>query len=107
MKIGQEVKFTKDFTIKALISGDDLNIKVDDKAIVTSRGYQILTGEARGKILGFEKGEETEGYDYQNIAKRILNRINAVFGLEEYLEYEEITNQEIREEIEDVLVDIL
>lgn len=106
MKLGQEVKFTEDFTIKALISGDDLNVKAGDKAIVINRGYQILTGEARGKILAFEKGEETEGYDYQNIAKRIFNRINAVFGLEMYLDDEEIEYKEIIEEIEDVLMDI-
>ena len=106
MKLGQEVKFTKDFSIKALISGNDLNVKKDDRAIVTSRGYQILTGEARGKTLAFEKGEEPEGYDYQNISKRIVNRINSVFGLEEYLDNEEIEYKEFLEEIEDVLMDI-
>lgn len=50
---------------------------------------------------------EIIGYDYENISKMILNRLNGVFGLEEFLSYEEIDIKEFINEIEDLLRDIL
>lgn len=106
MKIGQEVEFKNDFKIETLITGTKLQVKKGDKALVTSRGFKILTGEARGKINAFNERDETNGYDYENISKVIFKRLNAVYGLEMYLEDEEINKKEFIEEIEDVLTDI-
>ena len=106
-KLGQEVKFVEEFTIVTLLSETKLTIKKGDKAIVTRTGFKMLTGEARGKIINFNKSDIVKGYDYENISRLILNRINAVFGLEMYLEDEAIESSEIIEEIEDVLMDIL
>lgn len=107
MKIGQEVEFKNDFKIETLITGTKLQVKKGDKALVTSRGFKILTGEARGKINVFNERDETNGYDHENIAKMILDRINVVFGLEEFMDYEGIKESEMMDEIEDVLTYIL
>lgn len=107
MKIGQEVEFKKDFKIETLITGTKLQVREGDRALVTGQGFKILTGEAKGKINAFNVGDKTEGYDYENISKIIMKRLNLEFGLENFLEDEEINNAEIIDEIEDVLVDIL
>ena len=107
MKIGQEVEFKKDFKIETLVTGTKLQVKEGDRALVTSQGFKILTGEAKGKINAFNGGDKTEGYDYENIAKMIYKRINGVYGIENFLDDEDISFKEFLEEIEDVLVDIL
>lgn len=107
MKIGQEIKFKENFEIEAIISKTKLEIKEGDRALITKSGFKVLTGEARGKRLDFNKDEKAEGYDYSNISKLIFNRLDAVFELERYLDDEEIGYEEFIEEIEDVLMDIL
>ena len=52
-------------------------------------------------------GVNIEGYDHENIAKMILQRLINVYNLEEFMEYEEIGVKEIIDEIEDVLCEIL
>ncbi len=54
-----------------------------------------------------EKGIEVNGYDHVNIAKMIANRLNQVFGLEEFLDDNDIAAESFEIEIEDVLIDIL
>lgn len=53
------------------------------------------------------KDIEVNGYDHRNIASMILNRLNGVFGIEEFLDYNDINDDEMIDEIEDVLMDIL
>lgn len=106
-RLGKEVKFTKGFEIESELSKNKLQIKEGDKAIVTRSGFKIINGEARGKILNFVDGEEVKGHDYTNIARLIHRRLNAVFGLEMYLDDEGIDMDELLGEIEDVLMDIL
>lgn len=45
--------------------------------------------------------------DIEQVAIMILNRLNEVFDLEEFLINEKITDDEILSEIEDVLFDVL
>ncbi len=107
MKIGQEITIREDFEINSIVSNTAINIKEGDKAFLDSKGFlHITTGKGRGKIVKMD-GIEPTGYDYGNISKMILNRLNGVFGLEIYLDDEEIDKQEIIDEIEDVLIDIL
>ena len=54
-----------------------------------------------------EKDIEVNGYDHINIAKMIANRLNQVFGLEEFLDNNDIAVESFKIEIEDVLMDIL
>lgn len=107
MKICQEVEFKNDFIIETLVTKTKLQVKKGDRALVTNQGFKILTGEARGKINAFNDGDKIEGYDHLNIAKMILNRLNAVFGLEEYFDDNDIFPEQVELEIEDVLMDIL
>lgn len=107
MKIGEEVTFKNDFKIETMLSKTVLQVKENDKALVTKNGLKILTGEAKGKITGFAEDDKVYGVDYRNIAKMIFNRIDVLFGLEEYWDYEGIKESEVIDEIEDVLMDIL
>lgn len=106
-RLGQEVKFKNGFEIETTISKAKLQVKEGDRAIVTRSGFKIVTGEAKDKILNFVDGEEVKGHDYSNIARMIYRRLNAVYGLEMYLDDEGIEMDEFLEEIEDVLMDIL
>lgn len=50
---------------------------------------------------------KVKGYDHSNIARMVLNRLNVVFTIENFLDEEDIQSKEILEEIEDVLKEIL
>lgn len=52
------------------------------------------------------EGVNVEGYDHQNIAKMIFNRLENAFGLTEYLGDDYIMSS-VKDEIEDTLIDIL
>lgn len=107
MKIGQEVKVEEDFKINTIVSDKVMTVKVGDKGFLDSNGLMHLTtGSGRGKIVKLN-GVEIKGYDHANIAKKIYGRLNAVFGLECYMDEEEIELKGFLEEIEDVLMDIL
>ncbi|WP_434793129.1 hypothetical protein TPDSL_23200 [Terrisporobacter petrolearius] len=106
-RLGQEVRFKNSFEIESELSKNKLQVKEGDKAIVTRSGFKIANGEARGKILNFVDGEEVKGHDYTNIARMIYRRLDAVYGLEMYLDDEEIEMDRFLEEIEDILMDIL
>lgn len=106
-KIGQEIEITEDFTLKT-VGGRELTVKVADKAIIDSRArIKYISGQARNVMQMLEKGIEVNGYDHVNIAKMIANRLNQVFGLEEFLDDNDIAAESFEIEIEDVLIDIL
>lgn len=107
MKLGQEITFKNDFKIETLITNTKLQVKEGDKGIATRTGLKIINGEGRGKITNYQEGEHIRGYDHRNISKMILRRLNGVFNLEEFMDYEEISFSEMIDEIEDVLTDIL
>ena len=106
LKIGQEIKFKDSFEIETF-SGRKINVKEGDKGFITGSGFiKHTSGNARGIMQKLDY-MEIIGYDYENISKMILNRLNGVFGLEEFLSYEEIDIKEFINEIEDLLRDIL
>ena len=106
-KIGQEIEITEDFTLKT-VGGRELTVKAGDKAIIDSRArIKYISGQARNVMQMLEKGIEVNGYDHVNIAKMIANRLNQVFGLEEFLDDNDIAAESFEIEIEDVLIDIL
>lgn len=106
-KIGQEIEITEDFTLKT-VGGRELTVKVRDKAIIDSRArIKYISGQARDVMQMLGKDIEVNGYDHRNIASMILNRLNGVFGIEEFLDYNDINDDEMIDEIEDVLMDIL
>ena len=106
VKIGQEIKSAISFETETF-GGRKITIKEGDKGIVAGSGFILhSSGNASGMIQMVDN-MELEGYDYENISKMILNRLNVVFGLEEFLENEEIDPKEIIDELEDLLSDIL
>ena len=106
-KIGQEIEITEDFTLKT-VGGRELTVNAGDKAIIDSRArIKYISGQARNVMQMLEKGIEVNGYDHVNIAKMIANRLNQVFGLEEFLDDNDIAAESFEIEIEDVLIDIL
>ena len=106
-KIGQEIEITEDFTLKT-VGGRELTVKAVDKAIIDSKArVKYISGQARDVVQMLGKDIEVNGYDHRNIASMILNRLNGVFGIEEFLDYNDINDDEMIDEIEDVLMDIL
>ena len=106
-KIGQEIEITEDFTLKT-VGGRELTVKAGDKAIIDSRSrIKYISGQARDVMQMLGKDIEVNGYDHRNIASMILNRLNSVFWIEEFLDYNDINDDEMIDEIEDVLMDIL
>ena len=106
VKIGQEIEFKENFKIETF-GGRKIDVKEGDKGVITSNGFiEYISGNAKG-IVQKPDDAEVEGYDCRSISKMILNRLNVVFGLEEFLENEEIDKEEIVDEIEDLLVGIL
>ena len=110
-KIGEEVKLKESFEIETF-DGRKIAVKDGDKGIivsniVTSNSFvRYISGNAKGIIQELED-VEIEGYDYRNISTMILDRLSAIFGLEDFLENKGIDKEEIVDEMEDLLVDIL
>ena len=106
-KIGQEIEITEDFTLKT-VGGRELTVKAGDKAIIDSKArVKYISGQARDVMQMLGKDTEVNGYDHVNIAKMIVNRLNQVFGLEEFLDDNDIAPETFEVEIEDILMDIL
>lgn len=106
-KIGQEIEITEDFTLKT-VGGSAITVKVGDRAVIDSKArVKYISGQARDVVQMLGKDIEVNGYDHRNIASMILNRLNGVFGIEEFLDYNDINDDEMIDEIEDVLMDIL
>ena len=106
-KIGQEIIVKKDFKINTTISEKVMTVKEGDKGFLDSKGIlNLTTGKGRGKFIKIND-IEVKGYDHRNISKMILQRLINEYGLDEFIEYEEIEKSEMIEEIEDVLMEIL
>lgn len=65
-----------------------------------------ITGNER-EMRQVVEGMTIEDYDHRNIAEMIYNRLNLVYGLENFLSDEEIEYSEMIDEMEDVLCEIL
>lgn len=103
LKIGQEITVTENYEIGCL--GGTKKVKKGDKAFVTSGGSAYyITGEARGKkqMLSIK----VKDYDMKNITKILCSRLDACFGLDEILQEHDIDMSDIKDELEDVLLDI-
>lgn len=106
-EIGQKMIVKEDFKINTTISDKVMTVKEGDKGFLDSKGFlNLTTGKGRGKIVKLND-IELKGYDHRNIAKMVYQRINCVYGLENFLDNEEINLDELIDEIEDVLMDIL
>lgn len=106
LKIGQQLTVKEDFKINTIISDKDITIKEGDKGFINSEGFlNLVTGKGKGKIVKIND-VKVKGYNHENIARMILNRLNNVFGLYEYLE-DDYNTEDFIEEIEDVLMKIL
>ncbi|MDB8790650.1 hypothetical protein PN398_07945 [Romboutsia sp. 1001216sp1] len=107
MKIGQEIVVKEDFKINTIVSDKVMTVKEGDKGFLDSKGLiHITTGNGRGKIVKIND-VEVEGYDHANISKLILDRLNRVFNMEEFLDDNDISAETFEVEIEDILMDIL
>lgn len=107
-KIGEQISFSQDFEIEAIISGNKLQVKAGDKGYIDSRcSIHYTSGQAKGKIQNLRKEIEVNGYDYENIAKMIYKRLENQFGVNDFLEDYEIPEKDFIDEIGDVLSDIL
>ena len=107
MKIGQEIVIKKDFKINTIISDKVKTVKKGDKGFLDSKGLlHLINGAGKGKIVNVE-GVGVKDYDHENIAKMIFGRLSNYFNLDEILENEDIDSKRFKEEIEDVLMDIL
>lgn len=109
MKIGQEIIIEQEFNIGSMLTGKESTVKKGDKGFITSRGWlHMTTGECKGKIIKKDDIEvQKENYDHLNISKLIANRLNCVYGIEEFFIDNDIDNREFVGEIEDILMDIL
>lgn len=105
-KIGQEVKSDVEYIIKTEVSNKAITVKKGDAGFVDSRGWiHYLNGEARGKINIADV--QVDGYDCENIARMIMGRLIVNYDLESVLDDYDISVDDVKEEIEDILSDIL
>ena len=110
-KIGEEVKLKESFETETF-DGRKIAVKDGDKGIivsniVASNSFVLyISGNAKGVMQELED-VEVEGYDYRNISSMILDRLNVVFRLEDFLEDKGIGEEEIINEMEELLVGIL
>lgn len=84
-KIGEEIIINQEFDIQGCFSDDLIQVKKGDKGYIDSNGFvHYITGKARGKIQKIAN-VEMKGYDTENIAKLIFDRIKTEYGIKEYL----------------------
>lgn len=106
-RIGQIIKASKDYEIKSIIGGKEISVKENDKAVITSRGsIRYINGQAKDMIQNYD-GIELDGYAHRDISELIFKRLNNIYGIADMLEQEDISPEEIIDEIEDILIDIL
>lgn len=106
-KIGQEVEIQEGYDMNSPLTGNIIEVKKGDKGIINGRGMVYLTtGEGRGKLHKVCDKEEIKGYDYGNIAKKVLNRLIGEYGLDEFLDGYDIPKEELIYSIEEELKDI-
>lgn len=108
-KAGQEVMAKQDFDIDGFFGEEPIHVKAGSKGYISADGFlHHTTGAARGKIQKLAEDKfEVKGYDHENIAKMVWNRICIHFGFYEVLEDYDIEEKNVLDEIEDILSDIL
>lgn len=105
-KIGEIINFDKEIKLNAMEHEKELIVKEKDKGIVTGKGnILILNGDCEGKII--LQNLEVKGYDTNNIADLILNLLTREYGIDNYLNDEDIDKDEVKDEISFLLKDIL
>lgn len=107
-KAGQEVIANKNFKVEGFFDEEPIEVKSGSKAFISADGFlHHTTGAARGKIQKLAEDKfEVKGYDCENIARMIFNRLDCVFNISDYLDDEEYDKKEMLNEIEDVLDEI-
>lgn len=107
LKIGQEIIMTQDFEIETAICEKKLLVKKGDKAYIDSKGFvHYVSGDARGKIQGI-KDVQLKGYDTENIAKLIYDRLRSRYYIKDFLQDYDISKEDFISEIDWVLSEIL
>lgn len=104
-RIGDIVEFDKDEKLYSTIGEKEVNVKAGDTAIVTKHYFKYLTGNCAGlyaKPIDYVNTLETGKYNVNNISSMIFDRIRAHYGyvIDDMMEEEEITRDEIIEAIE-------
>ena len=100
-KIGQEIIIDKDKKIESVLGNTVIDVKKGDKALITRNSIKFLTGEARGKIMLLEK-EKIEGFDMDNIIKRIAKNVYYELGqyvFDEFLEEMDLSLKDVEDSI--------
>lgn len=105
--IGQVIGFEEDFEIKSCLSNSKVFVKKGDKAVITKRGYRILSGDGEGKILPFDDDVNIAGYSTSSMAKFIYEKLRYEHPFDDILEDYDIDSKEIICNIEDTLYDLL
>jgi hypothetical protein len=107
IKIGQNIVIKEDLEIKGFFDEEDkTQIKKGDSGFVDSNGFlHYETGEGSGKIQKIND-IHLDGYDTENIARLIFERLKYRFNLGEYMEENEYEKKEFIEEIDDILSEI-
>lgn len=107
LKIGQEIEVQEDISIKTFIGGKFIKVNKGDIGIIDSKKFiHLLSGESMGKILKMSN-VKLEGFDYNNISKIILNNLLVNTGIKEAMEDYCISEEVIKEYIEDTLREII
>lgn len=108
-KAGQEVVAQKDFNVEGFSGEKSIKVKQGSKAFISADGFlHHTTGAARGKIQKLSEDKfEVKGYDHENIARMVLDRLICYFPIGEFLEDEELEERELLEQIEEVLEEVL
>lgn len=107
LQIGQEIVIKDDFEIESALGNEKRVVEKGDRGVVTSSGLvQYVSGNARGKIQKIED-VELKGYDTENIAKLVFQRLNSQYQIKDFLEDWDIETKDFIGEIEWVLSEIL
>lgn len=102
-KIGQEILMKEDVVVSGF--SETRLVKKGDKAYIDGHGYlHYTTGESKGRMA--RSNLKVEGYDYENIARMIYNKLN-YYGLDRFIEDNQVNKREFIEEIEVALIEIL
>lgn len=111
-EIGSVITIAENYELERSISGQRLSVKKGDTALVKGDGsIMYKSGEAKGMIQMLDpKVFQLEGYDHDNIADMLVKKLDSVyslFGVFGILEENDINIEDFKEEISDLLMDIL
>ncbi len=108
-KAGQEVVANKDFDVEGFFDEEPIKVKKGSKAFISADGFlHHTTGAARGKIQKLsEEAFEVKGYDHENIAVMVLDRLKLYFPINEFIDDYDVSEKEMLDQIEDTLREIL